>query len=359
MTPCFNVALVGYGYAGNTFHAPLIAAEPRLHLAAVVSRDAAKVRADFPDMRVEADIAVVLADPGIDLVVIATPNDSHAPLAHTAIDAGKAVVVDKPLALTLAEGRGIADHAARRGTLLSVFHNRRWDGDFLTLQRMIGEGQIGQVAHFESHFDRFRPVVRNRWRENPGPGSGVWADLGPHLVDQALCLFGMPERVMASVGTLRDGAQTDDWAHVVLEYPRLRCVLHAGMLVAGGSPRFVVHGDKGSIVTHGLDPQEGQLVGGMRPGAADWGYNGAVLDLFDGDGIKTALPIAAGDYPRFYADIAAALGGAAPPVNVAQALDVMAVVEAAARAANCGVAQSVTSFSPGGLQGLHSPESKV
>ncbi|MFN3459135.1 MAG: Gfo/Idh/MocA family oxidoreductase, partial [Novosphingobium sp.] len=177
-----NVALVGYGYAGKTFHAPLITAEPALHLAVVVSRNPAKVHADLPAMRVEADITTVLADPTIDLVVIATPNDSHAPLAHAAIDAGKAVVVEKPLALTLAEAREIAAHAVARDTLLSVFHNRRWDGDFLTIRRAVEEGLIGKVAHFESHFDRFRPQVRDRWRENPGPGSGVWADLGPHLV---------------------------------------------------------------------------------------------------------------------------------------------------------------------------------
>ncbi|MEL0253298.1 MAG: Gfo/Idh/MocA family oxidoreductase, partial [Novosphingobium sp.] len=182
-----NVALVGYGFAGKTFHAPLIMAEPALNLAAVVSRDPAKVHADLPGIQVEADIVAVLADPSIELVVIATPNDSHAPLAHAAIDAEKAVVVDKPLALTLAEAQAISDHAAQRGTVLSVFHNRRWDGDFLTISRLIAEGSIGKVVHFESHFDRFRPQVRDRWRENPGPGSGVWADLGPHLVDQALC----------------------------------------------------------------------------------------------------------------------------------------------------------------------------
>lgn len=341
MQPVHNVALVGYGYAGKTFHAPLIAAEPRLRLAAVVSRDATKVHADFPGMRVEPDIAAVLADPAIDLVVIATPNDSHAPLAHAAIDSGKAVVVDKPLALTLTQARAIADHAAQRGTMLSVFHNRRWDGDFLTVRRLIGAGQIGRVAHFESHFDRFRPQVRNRWRENPGPGSGVWADLGPHLVDQALCLFGRPDRVMASLGTLREGARTDDWAHVVLEYPHLRCVLHAGMLVAGGWARFTVHGTTGSIVSHGLDPQEAQLASGLRPGRENWGRIAARLDLFGADGEAETLEVDAGDYPQFYGRMAAALAGGPPPVELAEALCVMEVVEAAAVAAQSGTAQLI------------------
>lgn len=339
-----NVALIGYGYAGKTFHAPLIEAEPGLRLAAVVSSNPAKVHADLPEMRVEADIATILADPTINLVVIATPNDSHAPLAHAAIDAGKALVVDKPLALTLAEAREIVAHAAQRGTLLSVFHNRRWDGDFLTIASAIEQGLIGKASHFESHFDRFRPTVRDRWRETPGPGSGVWADLGPHLVDQALCLFGLPERVMASLGTMRVGAQTDDWAHVVLEYADKRFVLHAGMLVAGGSPRFVVHGSEGSLIKHGLDPQEGQLLSGLRPGAPDWGHEADPLTRYDAEGTAHPLELMHGDYPRYYAGIAAALDGAPLQVTPEQSLAVMAVVEAAVEAARTGIAQPVPPF---------------
>lgn len=336
-----NVALVGYGYAGKTFHAPLILAEPSLTLAAIVSRDAAKVHADLPGMRVEADIAVVLADPTIDLIVIATPNDSHAPLAHAAIDAGKALVVDKPLALTLAEACRIAAHVKERGTMLSVFHNRRWDGDFMTIARAIEQDIIGTVAHYESHFDRFRPTVRDRWRESTGPGSGVWADLGPHLVDQALVLFGSPDRVMASFGALRKGAQTDDWAHVVLEYPALRCVLHAGMLVAGGSPRFVVHGSRGSLIKHGLDPQESQLTAGLRPDAPDWGRETMPATRHDTDGAAHPHEVVRGAYQSYYAGIATALNGGPVPIAPQEALAVMAVVEAAARAAQTGIAQSV------------------
>ncbi|MDT0507642.1 oxidoreductase [Novosphingobium sp. MMS21-SN21R] len=339
-----NVALIGYGYAGKTFHAPLIEAADGLALAAVVSRDAAKVHADLPGMRVEPDLAAVLADPSIALVVIATPNDSHAPLAHAAIEAGKAVVVDKPLALTLAEAREIVAHAKARGVLLSIFHNRRWDGDFLSIRHAIAQGTIGEVAHFESHFDRFRPVVRDRWREKPGPGSGVWADLGPHLVDQALCLFGSPTRVIASLGALRDGATTDDWAHVVLEYPRLRCVLNAGMLVAGGSPRFIVHGSGGSLIKHGLDPQEAQLVRGIRPGDAGWADDPQPMDFYNVEGAPSPVPLQGGDYPQFYTKMAAALDGGDVPVRPQEALFVMAVVEAAALAASTGQAQTVATI---------------
>lgn len=183
--------------------------------------------------------------------------------------------------------------------------------------------------------------MRDRWRENPGPGSGVWADLGPHLVDQALCLFGLPSRVIASLGALRDGARTDDWAHVVLEYPDLRCVLHAGMLVAGGSPRFVVHGSAGSLIKHGLDPQEFQLLEGLRPGAPDWGREPSPLTRYDAEGTAHPLTVQPGDYPAYYAGIAAALDGAPLAVTLEQSLAVMAVVEAATESARTGMAQTV------------------
>ena len=187
MKETLDVALIGYGYAGKTFHAPLIASVPGLRLAAVGSRDPAKVHADRPAVVVERDAADLLAMP-IDLVVIATPNDTHFDLARRALAAGKHVVVDKPFTVTLAEARELAALAKQRGRILSVFHNRRWDGDFLTVRRLIASGALGDVAYFESHFDRYRPRVRARWREQPGGGGGLWYDLGPHLVDQALQL---------------------------------------------------------------------------------------------------------------------------------------------------------------------------
>jgi predicted dehydrogenase len=186
----FKVALVGYGFVGKTFHAPLIAATPGLLLHTVVSSDPAKVLADHPGVKVAPDLDAALADPEIDLVVIATPDPLHAPQAHAALDAGKAVVIDKPFAVTLDEARAVADHAQRAGKLLSVFHNRRWDSDFLTLKALIADGSLGEIVQYESHFDRFRPVVRDRWREKPG--AGALLDLGPHLIDQALQLFGPP-----------------------------------------------------------------------------------------------------------------------------------------------------------------------
>ena len=331
-----RVGLIGYGFSGKTFHAPLIMSVPGLELCAVASSDAGKVQADFPGMMVHADPHALIAAEDIDLVVISTPNETHAPLARAAIAAGKHVVIDKPFTLDLDEARGLLALADDRGVLLSVFHNRRWDSDFLTVRAAIDEGAVGDVTHFESHFDRFRPVVRDRWRERPGPGSGVWYDLGPHLVDQALLLFGLPDGVQASIATQRPGAMTDDWAHVVLSYGQRRVVLQASMLVAGGVDRFTVHGTTGSITKRCADQQEAQLLAGMQPGEAGWGDDPdpLVIHTAAGQRDQRAIP---GDQRRYYHGIAAALRGSARnPVEPVEALAVMAVVEAAILAAKSG-----------------------
>jgi len=273
----------------------------------------------------------------IDLIVIASPNDSHASHARAALAAGKHVVVDKPFTLDVVEARELVDLAERQNRLLSVFQNRRWDSDFLSIKQGIVDGLVGAVKHFESHIDRFRPTVRNRWRESDGPGSGIWFDLGPHLVDQALQLFGLPDRVQASLALQRAGAQSDDWAHVLLEYGSCRVILHAGMLVAGGSSRFVVHGDKGSLVKRKPDQQEPQLLAGMRPGSPDWGTDADDMLLYDGSGEEQTIPAVSGDQRLYYRGIAEALRGKATnPVTPAQAIAVMAVIESASISARSG-----------------------
>lgn len=329
-----RVGLIGYGFAGKTFHAPLVSADPSLKLTAVASSDPAKVQADLPGMRVFADPLELMRQADIDLVVIASPNRTHAPLAAAALLAGKHVVVDKPFTLDLAEARRLSALANEEGRLLSVFHNRRWDSDFLTVRRAIDEGLVGTVAHYESHFDRFRPDVRARWREDGGPGSGVWFDLGPHLVDQALQLFGPPLWVQGSLARQREGALTDDWAHVVLDYGRCQAVLHAGMLAAVPGPRFVVHGSRSTLVKQLPDRQEAQLREGMQPGAPTWGEDPDDLAVVDGQGASHRRPATPGDQRRYYRAVAEALTAGAPnPVTPAQATTVMAVVEAAASSA--------------------------
>jgi predicted dehydrogenase len=324
-----RVALIGYGYAGRTFHAPLIRATPGLELAAVASHDADRVHKDLPGIAVLSSPDEACATPSIDLVVIATPNDTHAPLAAAALRAGKHVVVDKPLAPTLAEARTLADLAGRADRVLATFQNRRWDGDFLALTDLLARGELGEVSHFESHFDRFRPEVRARWREQPGVGSGVWYDLGPHLVDQALQLFGLPDRVFASFAAQRSGAQTIDWAHVVLEHGRRRAVLHASMIVAARLPRFIVHGSHGSWIKYGFDRQERELVASVEPSRAGPG-DPERASFFDGAGDERETPVPSGDYTRFYAALRDAVLDQGPnPVPPAQAVAVTAVIETA------------------------------
>ena len=326
-----NVVLVGYGFVGKVFHAPLIQATPGLRLHTVVSRDAGKVHREWPHVQVVAEAHTAFADPAVDLVVIASPNDSHAPLAIAALEQGKHVVVDKPFTVTLQEAREVVATASRAGRIVSVFQNRRWDADFLTVRRLIEQGALGRVAEYHSHFDRFRPVVQDRWRERDEPGGGLWYDLGPHLLDQAIQLFGMPDAISVDIARLRDGAHAPDYVHATLRYPTLRAHLHAGALVAGNGLRFAVHGTRGSYLKHGLDVQEDQLRAGVVPGAPGWGVDtraGEQVLERDGHLVADVAHAEVGDYRRYYTGMRdAILQGAPPPVTPQQALDVMRLIE--------------------------------
>ncbi|WP_339883686.1 oxidoreductase, partial [Vreelandella maris] len=272
MKAIINVGLVGYGFASQTFHAPLIQATEGLDLVAVSSSDGAKVQASLPSVEVEAQALALCKRSDIDLIVIPTPNDTHFSLAKAALSAGKHVVVDKPFTVTLSEGKLLKKLADEKECLLSVFHNRRWDSDFLTVKALLEAGKLGRLVNFESHFDRFRPEVRDRWREKATPGGGIWYDLGPHLLDQACELFGMPQAILLELGTLRDGAKADDDFLALLGYEDFRVTLAAGTLVADPTPRFRVHGTQGSFVKYGLDPQEDRLKAGEVP-TPQWGID--------------------------------------------------------------------------------------
>ncbi|APO96418.1 oxidoreductase [Xanthomonas vesicatoria] len=340
----FNLAVVGYGYVGHTFHAPLIASTPGLHLHSVVSSKLQQAQSDFPEVTVVADLDSALADPALDAVVLATPNQTHAPFALQALAAGKHVLVDKPFALDAAQARAMVAAAAAAGRVISVFQNRRWDADFLTVRRLIDEGQLGEVVEFHSHFDRYRPQVRDRWRESDVPGAGLWYDLGPHLLDQALQLFGMPQAIGADLQRQRSQARSDDYFHVTLHYPRLRAILHAGSLVADNSLRFAVHGTRGSYLKHGLDTQEDQLRAGRRPGTVGWGVDPlpGTLTRMDEEGrVHIHQPDnQAGDYRQCYAAFRDALAGTGPaPVDGADAVQLIHLLELAQHSATTGQVQ--------------------
>jgi predicted dehydrogenase len=331
-----NVALAGYGYAGKTMHAPLIAATAGLELVAIGSSNAGRVHADFPAVHVGGYRDVVV-HPGVDLVVIATPNATHHELARLALAAGKHVVVDKPLTVALHEAQDLRDFAQTQQRVLSSCQFQRWSADFLTVRRLVDDGRLGRVVHFESHYDRYRPDVPHRWRDLPGPGSGIWFDLGPHLLDQALQLFGPPQALQAHLALMRTGAQAVDYFHVMLRYDGLRVILHGSNLVAGGSPRFVIHGTAASYIKHGGDPQEPALKRGERPGDPGWGRDELDGVLHEPGGRHETIPTVPGDWRVFYAGVRDAIVHQAPaPVSADDAVALMALLELGVRSAERG-----------------------
>ena len=324
-----RVGLIGYGYAGKTFHAPLIQSVPGLKLTVVGSSKPDIVLADLPGVAVCPHPEEVAAHPDVDLLVIASPNESHFPLAATALHAGKHVVVDKPFTVKLADARSLVELAEEQGRLLSVFHNRRWDSEVLATKAMVESGLLGEISHFETHIDRFRPQVRQRWREQTGPGAGLWFDLGPHLIDQAVQLFGLPQTINASFAVQRKGGQTDDWAHVQLNYKSLRVILHTSLLAFGGFPRSVLHGTLGSWAKFGGDVQEKQLVTGMLPGSSGFGVDPDPGIFYEGTtGKQTKIPAPVVNQADYYLGIRNALWGRQPnPVPPSQASAVMSILE--------------------------------
>ena len=329
-----RVGLIGFGFVSKTFHVPLLQATDGYRITAVSSSRPADVSAVLPDVEVVSDPELLATHPEVDLVVIASPNETHARLAELAMRAGNNVVVDKPFTITAKEARHLAVVAKEKDVLLSVFQNRRWDSDFLTVQDAIRRDLTGRVVLFESRIDRFRPEVRDRWREVPGPGAGLLYDLGPHLIDQTLLLFGVPDSVQATLAEQRRGARTDDYFQLVLRYGEMVATLQAGSLVSGGSARFSVHGDRASVVKQKPDVQEDQLRAGVLPGSRDWGLDPEDAVLYDGaTGETRALEAARGDQRGYYVALHPALHGRAPnPVPPQQGATVMAIIEAALRA---------------------------
>lgn len=320
-----RTGLVGHGLAGSVFHEPLISACDRLELTAVLTSRDHPLKVDSLEHLLGR----------ADLVVIASPNQSHFPLARASLEAGKHVVIDKPFTVTTEEARRLIEIASARELLLSAFHNRRWDGDFLTVEKMLP--RLGEPLLFESNWDRFRPAIRKGWREVAEPGAGLLNDLGPHLVDQVLKLFGMPDFVDADIASQRDGAMVDDYFSLTLTFGRMRACLRSSSLMAAPRPRFGVHGTLGSFVKTGLDPQEAQLRAGMRPTDPGFGQDHVAGALVLADGSSSAVPTERSNYRAFYEKIASAiLDGAPIPVRPEDAVQGLFLIDLARRAAALG-----------------------
>jgi predicted dehydrogenase len=333
VSPELRVGLIGFGFVSKTFHVPLLQGTQGYRISAVSSSRAAEVRAVLPEVEVLSDPKELAMHPDLDLVVVASPNDTHTPLARLAMRSGHNVVVDKPFTITVDEARRLGEVAVESRVLLSVFHNRRWDSDFLTIQDAIRRDVVGRPVLFESRIDRFRPDVRDRWRERPGPGAGLLYDLGPHLIDQTLLLFGIPDTVQATLAKQRRGSKTDDFFQIVMRYGEMVATLQAGSLVSGGSPRFAVHGERASVVKQKPDIQEDQLRAGVMPDSPDWGLDPDDAVIYEGAANDArSLKTTRGDQREYYVALREALyGHAANPVPPEQGATVMAIIDAAQR----------------------------
>jgi scyllo-inositol 2-dehydrogenase (NADP+) len=329
------VGLIGFGLSGQTFHAPMIAAVPGLELTCVVERSGELAQKKYPQARVVRTVEELLADERIKLCVIATPNESHFELARRCLNAGRAVLVDKPFTVTSEEARLLVHLAEKRGLLLTVYQSRRLDGDFKTVRKILAAGSLGRIVMFESHFDRFRPTLKNAWREKAGPGAGMLYDLGPHLIDQAMQLFGKPDSITADIRCERDGGLVDDAFDLRLDYPGMRALLRSTMIACAHATRFVINGTAGSFLKTALDPQEEPLRRGIAPGGPGWGEDpeehwGTLYLASDDSPRGRKVRTEPGDYREFYANMRdAMLGKAELLVKPEQAVDVIRAIELA------------------------------
>jgi scyllo-inositol 2-dehydrogenase (NADP+) len=331
-----SVGIASYGMSGSVFHAPLLAAHPGFTLKKMLERSAEKSKARYPQVEVVRDYGDLLQDEEIRLVVVNTPNALHYEMARQALEAGKHVVLEKPFTVTAAEGEELTQLAKEQNLILSAFQNRRWDGDFRTVQQVVESGWLGELVEFEGHYDRFRNYIEaNTWKEETGPGSGILYNLGSHMIDQALVLFGLPQAVTADIRTQRPGGQVEDAYDLLLEYGKLKVVLKSSYLVREPGPRYTLHGTEGSFIKHGLDPQEDALKAGgtfTDPGwgrepEKDWGLLNTQLDGLHLRGTVETLP---GTYQAFYQNIYDAIQGRAGlAVTAEQATNVIRIIEAA------------------------------
>src|SRR5580693_4149542 len=330
-----NVGLIGFGLAGRAFHAQVISRVSGMRLAAILQRTGDEAGAAYPDAKIVRSLDELLALRDIRLIVVASPNDTHAPFARAALASGRDVVVDKPFTTSYAEAVDLVNFAEKSGRFLTVYQNRRYDGDFQAIRELVAEGTLGRIVRFQTNYDRFRPNFKpNAWREKPVPGAGILFDIGPHVIDHAIVLFGLPEAITADVRIERQGGLADDAFDIMFHYPEsMRAVLSSNILAASQRPRFLLFGTKGAFLKQTFDPQEMNLRRGQIPKDAPWGSepeeNWGLLTLSDGTNTtQRRIPSATGDYRDYYANVRdVLLGEAEPAVTLPHALNVMRALE--------------------------------
>lgn len=313
-----NVALCSYGMSGKVFHAPLITAESGLKLHTILQRNDPTALADYPQVNIVKTFEEILANPDIHLVVVNTPNELHYPMTKAALQAGKHVVVEKPFTLNIEEGNELIALANRQQKILSVFQNKRLESDYLDAQKVIESGALGRIVEVEWRYDRYRTnVTHKKWKEDNLPGSGTWFDLGIHMVDSMLCLFGKPNAVYADMRSLRRAEGSTDYFNVNFHYKDMRVILRSNTFVSEKGATVAIHGDKGSFLKFGQDVQEAQMIRGLIPGMAGWAQPGednyGVLHIHNnGEATRTVIPGQRGYYEHYYKNVVAAIEGDAP-----------------------------------------------
>ena len=336
-----RLAVVGFGLSGSVFHGPLITACPDAELSAIVTSNPERqqqARDSYPDVPVIPTVDELLQrSDEFDVLVVATTNALHVPLSLAALDRGLHVIVEKPMAGTRAEAERIFEHADSVGRQVHVFQNRRWDSDFLTVQRIVAAGELGRVHRFQSAFERFRPETQQRWRDVGSADElpGLLYDLGSHLADQALILFGPADRVYASARALRAPHIANDDTLITIEHSSgVISELAVSALAPHLAPRFRVLGNQAAITIQGLDEQEAELRGGKIPQDDTWGSTDRVVEFHRGDGNIDAQPMARGRWDLFYPAVASSIAGIGePPVSPASAIATITLLEQAASSA--------------------------
>jgi scyllo-inositol 2-dehydrogenase (NADP+) len=338
-----STAIVGFGISAKVFHAPFIDSLPQYKLSAFVERNREESQMAYPGTKLYRSFEEMISDPSIELVVITTPNATHFPYASAALKAGKHVVLEKPFTNTIEEGEELVQLAASSDTHLSVYHNRRYVSDFLTIKEILNQGLLGQVHEYVAHYDRYRAEARPQaWREHELPGSGILYDLGPHLIDQALHLFGWPQSITADIRKPRPHARVDDFFELWLDYGHLKVTLHAGMLVREMGPRYMIHGSEGSFIKYGEDPQEAALRAGQKPVGENWGkeeeqFNGLLHTMHNGELIKKHVPTKAGSYALYYENLYRTIREGSPLLEKPEdGLNTIRIIDAAFKSSQKG-----------------------
>lgn len=335
-----NTGLIGFGTGGKIFHAPIITSLPNFNLAMICTANeesVAIIKSLYPNTKIASDPLMIINEPTIELVIIATPNSEHFPLAIKALKAGKHVVVEKPFTVTSAEADSLIALSEQKQQIITVHHNRRWDSDFKTVQKIIENNSLGKLVEYEAHFDRFRKTLKKgSWKEEPADASGILYDLGSHLIDQAVLLFGLPDELFANLQIQRPGSHIVDHFELLLFYPGLKVTLKAGMLVSALLPHFILSGTNGTFVKHGMDVQEEALKNGLTPltypawGIEPAALHGTIITESDSRQLIAKIESERGDYREFYQSLYATLRMNSPlAVTPQQARNTIKIIELA------------------------------